>query len=44
MLCFVHHEVTAPAMAGSLGPRQRVFYAEFDGKRDKRGDREDHGA
>ena len=34
----VHHEVTVPITAGrlDLGPWQRVFYAEFDGQRDKR--------
>ena len=34
----VHHEVIVPITAGrlDLGPWQRVFYAEFDGKRDKR--------
>jgi secondary thiamine-phosphate synthase enzyme len=34
----VHHEVTVPVTAGrlDLGPWQRVFYAEFDGQRDKR--------
>ena len=34
----VHHEVTVPITEGrlDLGPWQRVFYAEFDGKRDKR--------
>src|SRR5580693_8993072 len=34
----VHHEVIVPVTAGKLdlGPWQRVFYAEFDGKRDKR--------
>ena len=34
----VHHEVTVPITKGrlDLGPWQRVFYAEFDGKRDKR--------
>jgi secondary thiamine-phosphate synthase enzyme len=34
----VHHEVTVPITGGrlDLGPWQRVFYAEFDGQRDKR--------
>jgi len=34
----VHHEVTVPITEGrlDLGPWQRVFYAEFDGRRDKR--------
>jgi secondary thiamine-phosphate synthase enzyme len=34
----VHHEVTVPVTRGKmdLGPWQRVFYAEFDGQRDKR--------
>jgi secondary thiamine-phosphate synthase enzyme len=34
----VHHEVTVPITKArlDLGPWQRVFYAEFDGKRDKR--------
>jgi secondary thiamine-phosphate synthase enzyme len=34
----VHHEVIVPVTEGrlDLGPWQRVFYAEFDGKRDKR--------
>jgi secondary thiamine-phosphate synthase enzyme len=34
----VHHEVIVPVTAGKLdlGPWQRVFYAEFDGKRRKR--------
>jgi secondary thiamine-phosphate synthase enzyme len=34
----VHHEVIVPITAGrlDLGPWQRVFYAEFDGQRDKR--------
>jgi secondary thiamine-phosphate synthase enzyme len=34
----VHHEVIVPITAGrmDLGPWQRVFYAEFDGMRDKR--------
>jgi len=34
----VHHEVTVPITGGKLdlGPWQRVFYAEFDGQRDKR--------
>jgi secondary thiamine-phosphate synthase enzyme len=34
----VHHEVTVPITKGrlDLGPWQRVFYAEFDGQRDKR--------
>jgi secondary thiamine-phosphate synthase enzyme len=34
----VHHEVIVPVTAGKLdlGPWQRVFYAEFDGQRDKR--------
>jgi secondary thiamine-phosphate synthase enzyme len=34
----VHHEVIVPVTEGrlDLGPWQRVFYAEFDGQRDKR--------
>jgi secondary thiamine-phosphate synthase enzyme len=34
----VHHEVIVPVTNGrmDLGPWQRVFYAEFDGQRDKR--------
>ena len=34
----VHHEVIVPITAGKLdlGPWQRVFYAEFDGQREKR--------
>jgi secondary thiamine-phosphate synthase enzyme len=34
----VHHEVIVPITAGrlDLGPWQQIFYAEFDGKRDKR--------
>jgi secondary thiamine-phosphate synthase enzyme len=34
----VHHEVIVPVTAGKLdlGTWQRVFYAEFDGQRDKR--------
>jgi secondary thiamine-phosphate synthase enzyme len=34
----IHHEVTVPITAGKLdlGPWQRIFYAEFDGQRDKR--------
>jgi secondary thiamine-phosphate synthase enzyme len=34
----VHHEVIVPVTKGALdlGPWQRVFYAEFDGRRDKR--------
>jgi secondary thiamine-phosphate synthase enzyme len=34
----VHHEVIVPITKGKLdlGPWQRVFYAEFDGQRDKR--------
>ena len=34
----VHHEVIVPITNGrlDLGPWQRVFYAEFDGQRDKR--------
>lgn len=34
----VHHEVIVPVTKGKmdLGPWQRVFYAEFDGQRDKR--------
>jgi secondary thiamine-phosphate synthase enzyme len=34
----VHHEVIVPITAGRLdfGPWQRIFYAEFDGRRDKR--------
>jgi secondary thiamine-phosphate synthase enzyme len=34
----VHHQVILPVTAGrlDLGPWQRVFYAEFDGQRNKR--------
>jgi secondary thiamine-phosphate synthase enzyme len=34
----IHHEVIVPITAGrlDLGTWQRVFYAEFDGQRDKR--------
>ncbi len=34
----VHHEVIVPVTSGKLdlGPWQRIFYAEFDGRRDKR--------
>jgi secondary thiamine-phosphate synthase enzyme len=34
----LHHEVIVPITAGRLdfGPWQRIFYAEFDGQRDKR--------
>lgn len=34
----IHHEVMVPVTAGrlDLGPWQRIFYAEFDGQRDKR--------
>ena len=34
----VHHQVILPITAGKLdlGPWQRVFYAEFDGERNKR--------
>jgi secondary thiamine-phosphate synthase enzyme len=34
----VHHEVIVPVTRGrmDLGPWQRVFYAEFDGQREKR--------
>jgi secondary thiamine-phosphate synthase enzyme len=34
----VHHEVIVPITKGQLdfGPWQRIFYAEFDGQRDKR--------
>jgi len=34
----IHHEVTVPITAGKLdlGTWQRIFYAEFDGQRDKR--------
>jgi secondary thiamine-phosphate synthase enzyme len=34
----VHHEVTVPITRGDLdlGTWQRIFYAEFDGQRDKR--------
>ncbi len=34
----VHHEVVVPITRGKLdlGPWQRVFYAEFDGQRQKR--------
>ena len=36
MLC--HHQVIVPVTAGrlDLGPWQAIFYAEFDGRRDKR--------
>src|SRR6202050_3828802 len=35
----IHHEVIVPITAGKLdfGTWQRIFYAEFDGQRDKRG-------
>jgi secondary thiamine-phosphate synthase enzyme len=34
----IHHEVIVPIAAGKLdlGTWQRIFYAEFDGQRDKR--------
>jgi len=34
----VHHEVVVPVTKGRLdfGPWQQIFYAEFDGQRDKR--------
>jgi len=34
----IHHEVIVPITGGKLdlGPWQRIFYAEFDGQRDKR--------
>ena len=34
----IHHEVIVPITSGKLdfGPWQRIFYAEFDGRRDKR--------
>ena len=34
----VHHQVIVPVTAGKLdlGPWQAIFYAEFDGQRDKR--------
>jgi secondary thiamine-phosphate synthase enzyme len=34
----LHHEIVAPITNGRLdfGPWQRIFYAEFDGQRDKR--------
>ena len=34
----IHHEVIVPITRGrmDLGPWQQVFYAEFDGQRDKR--------
>jgi secondary thiamine-phosphate synthase enzyme len=34
----IHHEVTVPVTRSALdlGPWQQVFYAEFDGRRDKR--------
>lgn len=34
----VHHQVIVPVTDGRLdfGPWQRIFYAEFDGQRDKR--------
>ena len=34
----IHHEVMVPITAGKLdlGTWQRIFYAEFDGQRDKR--------
>ena len=34
----VHHQVLVPVTDGRLdfGPWQRIFYAEFDGQRDKR--------
>jgi secondary thiamine-phosphate synthase enzyme len=34
----IHHQVIVPITAGRLdfGPWQQIFYAEFDGQRDKR--------
>jgi secondary thiamine-phosphate synthase enzyme len=34
----IHHQVIVPITGGKLdfGPWQRIFYAEFDGQRDKR--------
>jgi secondary thiamine-phosphate synthase enzyme len=34
----IHHQVIVPVTHGKLdfGPWQRIFYAEFDGRRDKR--------
>jgi secondary thiamine-phosphate synthase enzyme len=34
----IHHEVTVPITNGKLdlGPWQQIYYAEFDGQRDKR--------
>jgi secondary thiamine-phosphate synthase enzyme len=34
----VHHQIIAPVTAGALdlGPWQRIYYAEFDGRRRKR--------
>lgn len=34
----VHHQIVAPVTAGKLdfGPWQRIYYAEFDGRRRKR--------
>ncbi len=34
----IHHEVIVPVTNGKLdfGPWQQIFYAEFDGQRDKR--------
>lgn len=34
----IHHEVTVPITKGNLdlGPWQSIFYAEFDGQREKR--------
>jgi secondary thiamine-phosphate synthase enzyme len=34
----VHHQVVVPVTAGALdlGPWQAIFYAEFDGRRNKR--------
>lgn len=34
----IHHEVVVPVTQGrlDLGPWQQIFYAEFDGQRDKR--------
>lgn len=34
----IHHEVIVPITKGrlDLGPWQQIFYAEFDGRRDKR--------
>jgi secondary thiamine-phosphate synthase enzyme len=34
----IHHQVIVPVTNGKLdfGPWQRIFYAEFDGRRDKR--------